>query len=151
MNVGEARTCPRASEISGLVLGRLRPEERSAAELHLAECGICRRLLAAGTESTVRWGSLAGPAPEDDPFVLSPVDPSHYEVGRELARGGMGRILEAWDRRHRRPVAIKVLIQPPAPCNDSRERRESPHACNIRPSCLSTRRVSGKKVFRSSQ
>ena len=46
--------------------------------------------------------------------MLSPVDPSHYEVRRELARGGMGRILEAWDRRHQRPVAIKVLLEPSA-------------------------------------
>jgi tetratricopeptide (TPR) repeat protein/tRNA A-37 threonylcarbamoyl transferase component Bud32 len=33
-----------------------------------------------------------------------------YELGRELARGGMGRILEATDVRHGRPVAIKMLL-----------------------------------------
>ena len=33
-----------------------------------------------------------------------------YELGREIARGGMGRILSARDVRHQRPVAIKELI-----------------------------------------
>ena len=32
-----------------------------------------------------------------------------YEVRREVARGGMGIILEAWDTRHGRAVAIKTL------------------------------------------
>lgn len=34
---------------------------------------------------------------------------SRYDVQRELARGGMGQIFEAHDRKHGRPVAIKVL------------------------------------------
>lgn len=32
-----------------------------------------------------------------------------YEIRRELARGGMGRVFEAGDLKHRRAVAIKVL------------------------------------------
>ena len=32
-----------------------------------------------------------------------------YEVQRELARGGMGRVFEARDLKHGRPVAIKIL------------------------------------------
>lgn len=32
-----------------------------------------------------------------------------YEVQRELARGGMGRVFEARDVKHGRPVAIKIL------------------------------------------
>jgi len=39
-----------------------------------------------------------------------PVDPEHYVVDGELARGGMGRILAARDRRLGRPVAIKELL-----------------------------------------
>ncbi len=34
-----------------------------------------------------------------------------YEVRGELASGGMGRILEAWDTRHERPVAIKMRLE----------------------------------------
>ena len=43
-------------------------------------------------------------------FALHPVDRSAYEVAREIAHGGMGRILEAWDKRHERRVAVKVLL-----------------------------------------
>ncbi|NIM02449.1 MAG: protein kinase, partial [Acidobacteria bacterium] len=43
--------------------------------------------------------------------VLPPVDPACYSVGEEFARGGMGRILFAEDRRLGRPVAIKELIR----------------------------------------
>ncbi len=39
-----------------------------------------------------------------------PVDPGHYDVERELARGGMGRIRIARDRRLGRPVALKELL-----------------------------------------
>jgi hypothetical protein len=45
---------------------------------------------------------------------LRRVDADAYELGAELARGGMGRILGARDRRHGRQVAIKVLLSPRA-------------------------------------
>ncbi|HEX7699521.1 MAG TPA: serine/threonine-protein kinase [Kofleriaceae bacterium] len=38
------------------------------------------------------------------------VDPQHYAIADELARGGMGRILRAHDRRLGRAVAIKELL-----------------------------------------
>ena len=41
---------------------------------------------------------------------LIAVDPAHYVMGGEIARGGMGRILEAHDRRLGRQVAIKELL-----------------------------------------
>jgi len=40
---------------------------------------------------------------------LTRVDASNYEVGDEVARGGLGRILRAHDKRLNRIVAIKVL------------------------------------------
>ena len=40
---------------------------------------------------------------------LVAVDLAHYQLGAEIARGGMGRILAARDLRHQRPVAIKEL------------------------------------------
>ncbi len=46
----------------------------------------------------------------EDYHELVPVDPQHYVVGEEIARGGMGRILSARDRRLGRPVAIKELL-----------------------------------------
>ncbi len=41
---------------------------------------------------------------------LIAVDPEHYVVGDELARGGMGRISVARDRRLGRSVALKELL-----------------------------------------
>src|SRR5262245_46152699 len=39
------------------------------------------------------------------------VDKSCYEFGEEVARGGIGRILQANDRRLDRSVAIKELLR----------------------------------------
>ena len=51
--------------------------------------------------------------PEDAPTradgELPVVDPSCYELGEELARGGFGRLLRARDKRLDREVAIKQL------------------------------------------
>src|SRR5207245_3295924 len=41
---------------------------------------------------------------------LPPVSSAAYALGREVARGGMGRILEALDVRIGRPVAVKELL-----------------------------------------
>jgi WD40 repeat protein/tRNA A-37 threonylcarbamoyl transferase component Bud32 len=64
-----------------------------------------------GVEDTLRTPGGGGD-PEHD---LLEVDPAHYDVGEEFARGGIGRILVAKDRRLLREVAIKELM--------SRERR----------------------------
>jgi WD40 repeat protein len=42
---------------------------------------------------------------------LDTVAESRYDREQEIARGGMGRIVAAWDRRLGRPVAIKELLQ----------------------------------------
>jgi serine/threonine protein kinase len=52
------------------------------------------------------------------------VDREQYEVDAELARGGMGRILRAFDRRHARAVAIKELLAD-TPALRARFRREA--------------------------
>ena len=45
-----------------------------------------------------------------EPAELPPIDPDAYEVLGEIARGGMGRIVRARDRRLDRIVAIKQLL-----------------------------------------
>ena len=79
--------------------GGLAPSRASAAlDETLAPAGI-------GAEPViVRAGQ------RDDYEGLVPVDPQHYVIGRELARGGMGRITAARDRRLGRHVAVKELL-----------------------------------------
>ena len=60
-----------------------------------------------------RPGSIAsssGDGARADYRALLPADPDHYVLGDEIARGGMGRILAARDRRLGRAVAIKELL-----------------------------------------
>jgi serine/threonine protein kinase len=82
---------------------RLPPAETAALFAHLDQCSDCARLLMAA--------SAGQPSPPRPPLELQPIDASVYEVGHEIARGGMGRIFEAWDRRHHRSVAIKMLLR----------------------------------------
>jgi tetratricopeptide (TPR) repeat protein len=97
-----------------LLLGgtSLMPDEYDDATLPAAGTGGV-----SGTEATVAPDESAGrsagtiaPGRGDDYGELVPVDPRHYVVGAEIARGGMGRILAARDRRLGRSVAIKELV-----------------------------------------
>jgi serine/threonine protein kinase len=53
--------------------------------------------------------TLTGPSVS---LVEESADPSseHYDIEGEYARGGLGRVLKAWDRRLKRSVAIKELL-----------------------------------------
>jgi WD40 repeat protein/tRNA A-37 threonylcarbamoyl transferase component Bud32 len=50
--------------------------------------------------------------------ILPKISPDNYSVGSEFARGGLGRIIRALDKRLKRTVAIKELI------SDQKETRE---------------------------
>lgn len=62
--------------------------------------------LPAPNDDALPWASGPEPAPA---VPASP--PPRYQVLRELARGGLGRILEAHDRDLDRPVALKELLR----------------------------------------
>jgi len=64
---------------------------------------------AAVDETLPASGRAAGSAGVGD-LPLATIDPNRYGVGGELARGGMGRIVTARDRRLWRTVAIKELL-----------------------------------------
>ncbi len=76
------------------VEGRLSEPDARRAELHLDECPECLRVVA-----------LLGAT--DPP--LHGESASRYTLGEEIARGGMGRILAAWDEILERPVALKTV------------------------------------------
>jgi len=57
-------------------------------------------------ETALDAGAEHGPQSDDFPAV----DRAMYDVGSEFARGGLGRILEARDRRLDRTVALKELL-----------------------------------------
>src|SRR5436190_15721301 len=67
--------------------------------------------LPAGTYNLGDDATLAAPVAGALP-PLPEVSASLYQIDREIARGGMGRIVAAEDRRLGRPVALKQLLQP---------------------------------------
>ena len=81
---------------------------RGAYAATVASCDVTTQDTLPGGVATVlprhRTGAPASLLPE--------VAPSHYEMDREIARGGMGKIVAAQDRRLGRPVALKELLDP---------------------------------------
>src|SRR4051794_33826631 len=67
----------------------------------------CSPTLVVGNEKT--WRARDDRPPPRLPRH-GPSDEVAYDVGEEVARGGLGRVLIAYDRRLCRPVAIKELI-----------------------------------------
>ncbi len=66
----------------------------------------------AGDDSTLAVGDSDKPAAGASPAATTAgkLLADRFEVGDELARGGLGRIMRAWDRRLERPVAVKELL-----------------------------------------
>lgn len=96
------RSCPADDTLANFVDGRLSDDQRPQMESHVGECDACRALVAA-------MGKGAdGPR---NALRLPTVDSESYAIEREIARGGMGRILEAWDCTHQRTVALKLSLR----------------------------------------
>ena len=91
--------CPADDELVLMVEGVLAHEVLARIESHLGECTTCASVVA-------NLGALGASAPPDH-TELAAVDSEHYAIMGEVARGGMGRILRARDRRLGREVAIK--------------------------------------------
>ena len=95
--------CPSDEDLVRLIEGSVAAATLSAIEDHVDTCDDCATVIAGlgalGSSGTRR-------AIPDHPALVA-VDPDHYVLGEELARGGMGRILRARDRRLGRQIAIK--------------------------------------------
>jgi tetratricopeptide (TPR) repeat protein len=97
--------CLDEQTVLALVEGQLADPSRRETESHLDACPSCLALVAeaaraVGSEPgvrTTRHGAIG--------------DDTRYELGAEIARGGMGRIHEAFDRRLGRHVAIKCALR----------------------------------------
>jgi serine/threonine protein kinase/tetratricopeptide (TPR) repeat protein len=91
----EPTVCFADVEWVAFVAGELTPEARTTLAHHLDSCEACRAVAAALAE-----------VPHDE---TSSVLVDRYELRHELGRGGMGRIVVAYDRQLRREVALKCL------------------------------------------
>jgi len=106
-------SCLDDSTVVRLLAGQLDDDARHRVETELAHCHRCAALVA----EVVRGGSLIYTDPSyasslrgEPRDVEEPEDDrSRYLMGAEIARGGMGTIVSAFDRRLARTIAIKRL------------------------------------------
>ena len=119
VDVNPSSPCTGEQTLVEFLTGRLTGARLARVEEHLDACQTCRRLVAVARlaspapalESTVGVSRAVLEAADASAVLTSlrTVDDDEYRIERELARGGMGRILLATDRQGRR-VAIKVLL-----------------------------------------
>lgn len=64
---------------------------------------------ASGQDSTIDSGSVGALGGVSPAVPTALTIEERYEIAGEIARGGLGRILRAYDRRLQRPVALKEL------------------------------------------
>jgi tetratricopeptide (TPR) repeat protein/tRNA A-37 threonylcarbamoyl transferase component Bud32 len=95
--------CPSDEDLVRMIEGVVTEETLSAIETHVDGCEQCATVVAGLGALTSTGKRCAMP---DHPKLVA-VDPEHYILTEEIARGGMGRILRARDRRLGRQIAIK--------------------------------------------
>jgi TPR repeat protein len=128
---GAVTPCPDDEEIAAFLEGTLAASKNDALESHAWDCATCSALLAEAikarralaavvalepTEVTGpdRARSARDPARNgvegDRPRTLQPVRAERYDLGIEIAHGGMGRVRRARDLHLGRQIAVKELL-----------------------------------------
>ncbi len=90
-----AHPCPSDDQLLAFAEGLLGESQRRVAEQHLAACADCSAIVGA-TYRQSRNSEVTRVG--------------RYEVREELGRGGMGRVLKAYDPSLDRDVAIKLIL-----------------------------------------
>jgi tetratricopeptide (TPR) repeat protein len=99
--------CLDDAAVMALIAGHLDSTARAASEQHLDGCTFCLSLVAAvaGAGSTATDAGSAAAAAADARAAPS----IRYQLGAEIARGGMGTVHAARDRLLGRDVAVKLM------------------------------------------
>ncbi len=99
--------CLEEGTVLALLDGALPDLERAAIDAHLDGCALCLALVA----HAARFAIGSAPTEAGDAIPSGALEAhqvsDRYELGAEIARGGMGRIFSARDRVLGRAVAIK--------------------------------------------
>jgi tetratricopeptide (TPR) repeat protein len=100
-------SCPDEAAVLAFARGRGNAGDRADIESHVDHCAACLELIvhaarAAADSPPTDAGGVVGGAGE---LAAG----ARYQLGKEIARGGMGRIFEAYDLALGRTVAIKCL------------------------------------------
>jgi len=96
--------CLDEQAVLAFVVGDLAPEARERSEAHLDHCSDCLVLVAEIVRQSLSGHPRGGAAPR--PAIESA---ARYEIGEEIARGGMGTVHLAHDRALDRKVAVKLM------------------------------------------
>ena len=86
-------------------------EGRSEAPTDVVDSGGPHTVTVGNAATVPGAGLVDDPPPREQRSELPTIDPGHYTILDEIARGGMGRIRAAIDRRLGRQVAIKELLR----------------------------------------